>query len=241
MPKKLHPGAKIATVLVATLTRSSYPDSVNQAACWHSALYRLYDSLTRSDAIEPVDLIFVLAGRMERKSYALDLYRAGIAPRLLLSIGRFEVSRMRAIGFEKAAELIARRDRLAPGDRHFFCEIDAAGARIETARLRRWNTYGELLGLRQYLRRDMPRTVALVSTDVHLRRTALAFKKVFRDVPLEARYWPLPADASSLQRAEFWLRSDDRKYVLKEMVKLPAYAAILRMPQWAIRRIMRLA
>jgi uncharacterized SAM-binding protein YcdF (DUF218 family) len=204
------------------------------------SLYRLYDSLTRNDAIEPVDLIFVFAGRMERKAYALELYRAGIAPRLLLSIGRFEVSKMRNIGFESAAELIARRDRLAPDDRHFFCEISAAGTHIETARLRRWNTYGEVLGLRQYLQRDMPRSVGLVSTDVHLRRIALAFDKVFRDAPVKASYWPVPAGASSLRREEFWVRSDDRQYVLKELLKLPAYRMILGMPQWLIHRLMGL-
>lgn len=207
---------------------------------WHSLLYRLYDSLNRNDAVEPVDLIFVFAGRMERKSYALELYRAGIAPRLLLSVGRFEVSRMRNIGFESAAELLAQRDRTAPGDRHFFCQIDAAGAHIETARLRRWNTYGEVLGLREYLRPGMPRRVALVSTGVHLRRIALAFDKVFRDAPVEPRYWPVPAGASSLRREEWWVRSDDRKYVLKEMLKLPAYRMILGMPRWLIARIMGL-
>lgn len=206
-----------------------------------AALYRLYDSLARNDAIQPVDLIFVFAGRMERKSYAAGLYRAGIAPRLLLSIGRFEVSRMRGIGFEKAPELMALRDRLPPRDRHFFAEIDAAGVRFQTACLRRWNTYGEVLGLREYLRRDMPRRVALVSTDVHLRRIALTFEKVFRDTPVDACCWPVPAEASSLRREGFWLRSADREYVLKEMVKLPAYGAILRLPPRAIGRIMRLA
>lgn len=210
-------------------------------SCWPALLYRLYDSLTRNDAIEPVDLIFVFAGKMERKSYALELYRAGIAPRLLLSVGRFEVSKMRAIGFEKAAELVAERDRTAPGDRHFFCEIDAAGARIEQPRLPRWNTYGELLGLREFLAHDMPRKVALVSTDVHLRRIALIFGKVFRGVPLDVRYWPVPAGASSLRKSQFWVRSDDRRYVLKELLKLPAYRTILTLPEWAVHYIMRLS
>lgn len=207
---------------------------------WHSRLYRLYDGLTRNDAIEPVDLIFAFAGRMERKAYALDLHRAGIAPRLLLSVGRFEVSKMRNIGFQAAAELVAARDRTAPDDRHFFCEIDHAGARIDAVRLRRWNTYGEVLGLREFLRPEMPRRVALVSTDVHLRRIALAFDKVFHGEALQVRYWPVPAGASSLRRERFWVRSEDRSYVLKEVLKLPAYRAILSMPPWLVCRLMRL-
>ena len=32
---------------------------------------------------------------MERKVYGLELFRAGVSPKLVLSIGRFEVSIMR--------------------------------------------------------------------------------------------------------------------------------------------------
>lgn len=182
----------------------------------------------------------MLAGRLERKAYGLELYRAGAAPRLLLSVGRFEVSKMPAVNFEGAAELIAERDRTAPGERHFFCELDAAGAHIENVKLRRWNTYGEMLGLRAYLGRDMPRRVMIVSTDVHLRRAALAFEKVFRGAPVEARYCPVPARNSSVRKERWWERPADRKSVLKEVVKLAGYRAILRMPDWAIERVMRL-
>ncbi len=34
-----------------------------------------------------------MAGRFERKLYVLDLFRAGVAPILLLSVDRFEVSK----------------------------------------------------------------------------------------------------------------------------------------------------
>src|ERR1035438_7158796 len=60
-----------------------------------SACFRFYESLTRNDSVQPVDLIFVMAGRMERKHYGLELYRAGVAPQLVLSVGRFEVSKVR--------------------------------------------------------------------------------------------------------------------------------------------------
>src|SRR5580700_9960394 len=88
---------------------------ISKLSWLHLQLYRLYGTLVRNDPPAPADLIFVLSGKMERKVYAIELYQAGIAPRLLLSIGRFEVSKMRAIGFEKADELIALRDR-TPAD-----------------------------------------------------------------------------------------------------------------------------
>ena len=57
-------------------------------------LYWLYERLTRNDDPAPADLIFVLAGKMERKRYGLELYRARSAKRLILSVGRFEVSKL---------------------------------------------------------------------------------------------------------------------------------------------------
>jgi uncharacterized SAM-binding protein YcdF (DUF218 family) len=201
----------------------------------------LYDRLTLNDPPNPADLIFVFAGKMERKQYGLELYRAAVAPRLLLSIGRFEVSKMRMLGIECVEELISQRDRLPPEERHFFYEMNAvSGVRIERPKLRRWNTYGEVLALREYLERDPPRSLMIVSTDLHLRRIAVTFARVFRDAPLEVHYCPVPPCASSVRKDKWWARPEDRKYVLKETLKLAAYRAILRMPDGMIRRLMRL-
>ncbi len=63
----------------------------------------LYNRLTKKDALAPADLIFVLAGKMERKHYGLELYRAGFAKQLLLSVGRFEVSKMSGLSIHFTA------------------------------------------------------------------------------------------------------------------------------------------
>ena len=207
---------------------------------WHVPLDRLYKHVTLNDAPQPVDLVFVLAGRMERKRYGLELYGAGVAPRLLLSVGRFEVSKMATLEFKALDELIAQRNRLAPGDRHFFCEINASGIHIERPKLRRWNTYGEILALREFLEPEMPRSPIVVSTDVHLRRAALTVAKVFRGVPITVRYCPVPARLSSLRKDQWWTRLEDRRYVLSETIKLAGYRLILSMSEGMIRRIMRL-
>jgi len=189
-------------------------------------LYGLHEYLTLNDAPGPADLIFVLAGRMDRKLYGLELYRAGVAPRLLLSVGRFEVSKMAKIGLEGLDELIAQRNQLPPDKRHFFCQVNGSGIQIEQAALPRWNTYGEILGLREYLEGHMPRNVIVISSDVHLRRVALIVEKVFRGTPLKVRYCPVT--------------TQDGAYVLNETTKLAAYRIILSLPEGLIRRIMRL-
>jgi uncharacterized SAM-binding protein YcdF (DUF218 family) len=203
-------------------------------------LNRVYDALVRDEPAQPADMIFVLAGRMERKRFGLELYQAGLAPRLLISIGRYEISRLRPTGLENVDELIALRDRTPPGERHFFWEKDATGVRIHQAPLRRWSTYGEVLALRAYLEPAMPRSLIVVSTDVHLRRVALVFERIFRGVPLETRFCAVPTPLSAVQKAAWWTRAKDRRSVLTELLKLAGYKLILAMPDRLIPLLMRL-
>ena len=210
------------------------------ASWWHSCLNRLYQCLTRNDSAESADLIFVMAGRMERKQYGLELYRAGIAPRLVLSVGRFEVSKMCKLDLEDFHELVALRERTQADERHFFVKVDSSGVHIERAKLQRWNTYGEALGLRQLLEGENAGKVMIISTEVHLRRVAFTIAKVFHDVLVKFLYCPVPSRLECLRRDDWWSRPDDRRFVFKEMLKLAGYLVILSMPAWAIRRLMRL-
>jgi uncharacterized SAM-binding protein YcdF (DUF218 family) len=200
----------------------------------------LYNRLTKKDAPCPADLIFVLAGKMERKRYGLELYRAGFAKRLLVSVGRFEVSKMSGLPIPSTAELIAKRDRTSPEKRHFFCQIDEHQTRIFNPNLRRWNTYGEVLALRDHLADKLPSRLIVVSTDVHLRRVALVFEKVFRDSAVEFQYCSVPHQQSSLSKDRWWTRPDDRNYVIRETIKLVGYRFILLLPGFAVRWCMRL-
>jgi len=207
---------------------------------WHSCLNRLYQCLTWNDSVQSADLIFVMAGRMERKQYGLELYQAGIAPQLVLSVGRFEVSKMSRLDLEGFQELVALRDRTQPDERHFFVRADSSGVHIEKPKLLRWNTYGEALGLRQLLKGENARKVMIISTEVHLRRVAFTFSKVFQGVPVKLLYCPVPPRLESLRRDGWWSRPHDRRFVFKEMMKLAGYLVILSMPDWATRRLMRL-
>jgi len=177
---------------------------------------------------------------MERKHYGLELYRRGVAPRLVLSVGRFEVSRMRQINLPRMDELVALRDQTPAEERHFFVSVDSSGVRVDKANAPRWNTYGEALALRRLLLGDCARTVVVISTNIHLRRVALAFAKTFGDVPIEFCYEAVPYDHGSVRRDGWWVRPKDRRYVFMEAIKLAGYRIILTMPAWAVRRIFRL-
>lgn len=212
-------------------TRKSWRDS---------ACVRFYESLTRNDSVQPVDLIFVIAGRMERKQYGLELYRAGLAPRLILSVGRFEVSKMSQLDLECIDELKALRDQTPPGERNFFVTLDVSGVRLDKAKLFRCSTYGEALAFRRQLEREDARRVMVVSTDVHLRRVDFTFSRVFRGTPVQFLYCPVPTRAGGMAKDNWWKRPTDRWFVINEMAKLVFYWTALSAPEWGARRLMRL-
>ena len=220
-------------------------DSAERAAVartpwWSSALLRVYGRLTRNDPEQPVDLIFVVAGRMERKHYGLELFRAGLAPRLVISVGRFEVSKMGKLDRAVGDSLIALRDRTPPGERHFFVEMDNAGVKAGQVRLPRWSTYGEALALRRFLEDAGVGKVMVISNDLHLRRVALTYAKIFRELPVNFCFCPVPARFGFPAKPGWWTRPEDRRYVMKETWKLLGYKLILSGPAWASPWLMRL-
>ena len=156
-------------------------------------LQKLYDSLTRNDPVQNVDLIFVMAGRMDRKPYGLELYRARTASRLILSVGRFEVSKIKRLQLPIFDELILLRDQTAPHERHFFIEMNGSGCHVHKVKLPRWNTFGEALAFRTFVSGQNLQRVMIISTDIHLHRTALVFGKVFRNTPLHFVYCAVPS------------------------------------------------
>ena len=177
---------------------------------------------------------------MGRKLYGIELYRSGYAPRLLLSVGRFEVSKMRNIGFAASDALESLRNQSPPEERHFFIWMDSAGLRMERANLRRWSTYGEALGLREFLGKENVRSVLVISSAVHLRRVALTFARVFRGWTIQFSFCPAPAKLDLLEKEGWWLRPLDRSLVLSESIKLAGYWLMLHLPTWAIHRLIRL-
>src|ERR1051325_2129820 len=193
-------------------------------------LARLYESLACDDAVQTADLIFVFAGRIERKQYGLELFRSGLAPVLLISVGRYEVSRMCNLDLEGVPELTALREQTPPDERHFFIELEKSKISIEKVKLPFWNTYGEALGLRRFLEDEEISRVIVISTDIHLRRVRTAIARAFRGKSIEFLYCPVPSHLS-FKKADWWSRSKDRRYVFSEMLKLAAYRLILPMPR----------
>lgn len=87
-----------------------------------SPLSILSDLLSVGVTPRRCDLVVVLAGRPERKPYGLRLFREGLAPRLILSVGRFEVRQTASLDLGDLG-LRQLAQRIPADQRHFFLDF----------------------------------------------------------------------------------------------------------------------
>lgn len=176
---------------------------------------RLHDFLDVGKSPRPADCIFVLSGRQERKAYGVKMWRFGYAPQLILSVGRFEWRKFRELNLESDGGLESCVAGIQPQRRHFFVRLDRQGASCVAVRAGRLGTRSEALALAQYLK-DLPvRSLLIVSSPVHLRRAALAFRRIFRRSGVRLTFVATPERLpleSGEARALVW--SEFCKYVL---------------------------
>lgn len=190
-------------------------------------LKSICEFMVMEDPVTPCDLIFVLAGRMERKSYGLQLFRQGVAPRLILSVGRSEVRQTAALLLQ-GPELIAIRDKTPPAERHFWVDLADGRTTISLARLKRIGTYEELKALAARLAAQPPTSIALISTSIHLRRIRYCCSRIPFFTERNVCLWPVPEQRSSFQRNAWWRRPADVHYLTSEFVKLAGYHLLYR-------------
>jgi len=188
-------------------------------------LKSLADFLSVRDAPESCDLIFVLAGRPERKPHGWQLFQSGMAPRLIFSIGRYEI-RQTALQPVEIPGLMELREKTPPAQRHFWTDFQAGRTTISRAGLAKTNTYWELYGLGSYLAASNPRRIAIVSTSIHLRRVRFCCRRISFFKSMSLLYVPVPEDKSSFHRNGWWKHTDQVSYLLSEYAKLAAYYVV---------------
>jgi uncharacterized SAM-binding protein YcdF (DUF218 family) len=128
--------------------------------------------LQHEDALQKADAIFVLAGtRVERPLEALELYKQGYAPLVVLSPGRPEPSEMlireRGIRFPSEAEL--ERDALVQMGLPPAAVLATSGYVDNTAQ--------EASLLRAMVKARGWHRVIIVTSKYHTRRAAFAFRR----------------------------------------------------------------
>lgn len=184
-------------------------------------LNALFDSLCVGGPPREAGVIFVFAGRPERKRYGLALWKRGFAPTLVLSVGRFEWRRFVELGLPQDGGLVDLVERTPPEERQFFVVLDGAGARAFRVRARGLGTWNEAEALAEFLRREGHRSVLVVSSAIHLRRAVMTLRALAGGIRIDAT--AVPEHESSIARDGWWREPRARRAVLWEAVKLLLY------------------
>jgi uncharacterized SAM-binding protein YcdF (DUF218 family) len=172
--------------------------------------------LQHEDALQKADAIFVLSGtRLERPLEALDIYKSGYAPLIVLSPGRVEVGefmlRQRGVQFPTEAEL--QRDVLI----RLGVPSTAIAATIGYVD----NTAQEANLLRAMVTANHWRRVIIVTSKYHTRRSAFAFKRGLKGTGAEVVMRASKYDPSD--PANWWRNRADFRFASSEFQKLIAY------------------
>ena len=168
-----------------------------------------------ADPLQRGDAIVVLAGsRVDRWLEAVDLFKEGWAPRVVLSPGpvsTLEV-KLRGEGLRLPREGDLARDAVlslgVPADAVTVMPGGVDNTAAEAAALRRWLPPG-------------PHRVIVVTSTYHLRRAGYAFRREFAGTGTEivmhgSRY-------TEARPTRWWSRRDDVRYLMNEMPKFLAY------------------
>jgi uncharacterized SAM-binding protein YcdF (DUF218 family) len=173
-------------------------------------------ALQHEDALRRADAIFVLAGtRAERPLEAVELYREGYAPWIVLSPGRPEPSEIwlarQGIRFPSESALI----------RDVMVQLGVPAPAIVIAGRTIDNTAEEAIRLRNLARDRGWRTVIIVTSKYHTRRAGFAFRRALKGTGVEAVVRASRYDISD--PAHWWRYRQDSRFALSEWEKLLLY------------------
>lgn len=131
----------------------------------------------------PTDLIFVLAGREDRKRYGLELWRQRLAPRILLSVSRYEIRRFAKLELPVPLDLLERASKVPPPERHFFVLFEEQKVQVIYIRPKRFGTLTEIEALMRWLQQYPGiQSILVLSNDSHLPRIRMCCDSLLADI-----------------------------------------------------------
>jgi len=186
----------------------------------------LFDWLARADSPAHADAIFVLAGHKSRKVYAIRLLEQGMAPRLLLSVGRFEIRRFPELGLPQTIDLLEMAQSIPPPQRHFFVLFENQQFTLQRIRVRTLGTLSEIDALADWLLAHPEiSSLLVVSSGSHLRRLRMCCRRLLRR-KLKCSFVATPEESGE--------NGSNRKAILLECFKVSCYLVLL--PFWELAR-----
>lgn len=163
--------------------------------------------LVVQDALEPADVIHVIAGDDYRTDYAFQLYQQGYGKTIFFTGGWCDIHL-----YEHGAH--AREKALAQG-----LPLDS----IASDELAVMSTYMEAERLKEWIEKNPStvKSIIVVSDPFHMRRARWAYQKVFND-QIQIQMAPVPFDRTPFQLT-WWKDVESKRYVQEEYFKLIFY------------------
>ena len=199
-----------------------------RAPWWARPLIGMHDLLDVSGPVTSADAIFVFAGRPERKRFGVELWHHGVAETLVISVARFEWRGVAELRLSSDGGLRALVDQTPPARRHFLITLERKDARAEWIPRGRLGTWSEALAVARLARERGWRSLLLITTAAHSRRTMFSVKRALRSDDTRISMVSVPEMRSSVRRDSWWRDRSARRLVLREWIKLPVYALFAR-------------
>lgn len=173
------------------------------------SLREVTEFLFVEDEPQPADLILVLGGKhRERAEKAADLYRRGLAPRVLI------------VGGDARATQLPEAEVL----KHHCVELGVPEAAIWTD-TRSVRTLEHVLAATRLIEANLGwenvRRILCVSSPVHMRR---ARQVLARHAPGHVEVLCCPDGRQDVNRENWWTTEEGRRQVLRELEKVRTYA-----------------
>lgn len=151
--------------------------------------------LSPSDALTKADSIVVVSGDGDRMKHAIDLYKQGYAPKLILSGAAKE-------GFTSNAKA-------------WHIETSRSGVPNEAVILeeKAYNTYENALYTKEIILSQGMKNIILVSSPYHQRRVYKTFRSVLRGLGVKLQNSP---STDSFWKADSWWQTDKELHLTQE-------------------------
>jgi hypothetical protein len=188
-----------------------------------------------SNARQNADLIFVFAGRVNRKLFGLELFNQGLAPRILFSVGRFEIRRFSKMALPTQLDLLKLAQEVPPPQRHFFVFFHGAECHVQHIQPRRFGTLTEMASLARWLDANpQVQSLIVISNETHLRRIGMCCRSL---LPRTVKVALLAVPSSFLDSAnEQSSAIQSRDSVVLEFLKVIVYRVLLTLRSYRRRR-----
>jgi hypothetical protein len=135
--------------------------------------------LLSNKPLQTADLIFVLAGRENRKQFGLELFNQGLSPRILFSVARFEIRRFSKMALPTQLDLLKLAQDVTPPQRHFFVFFQGSECHVQHVQPRRFGTLTEMASLARWLDGNAQvQSLIVISNETHLRRIGMCCRSL---------------------------------------------------------------